>query len=68
MRDNHCALVNLMGICVEHDEYCIYFVRDGDTTCMYYASGKCCHALAICTSTMKDNRSQRELKHLLNGL
>ena len=75
MKDNHCALINLMGVCTEENESCFYFdataapigVTAYYPSCIYCIKGKCCHAVAICTSTMKDNRSQRELKHLLNG-
>ena len=74
MKNNNCALIHLMGICTLEDESCEYF-NAGDMrkqndypSCIYFMDGKCCHALAILASTMRDSKSSWELKHLLNGL
>jgi hypothetical protein len=65
--DNHCMLVNLMGICSGPDAGCEHY-RKGYTDCFYHCDGKCCHAGAIYKTDRKDRRSRETLKGLLDGV
>lgn len=64
---NHCILINSMGVCSGPDADCDHY-KHGYTDCAYHKDGRCCHAVAMMTSTKKDRRSRDSLAGLLNGI
>jgi hypothetical protein len=66
-KNNHCIIVSLMGICSNPDDSCTYF-KQGVEDCIFHCNLRCCHSVAMGTSTKVDRRSREELKHLLNGI
>ena len=64
---NHCILVNNMGICGGPDDKCDHF-KAGYTDCAYHKDSRCCHSIAMMTSTMKDRRSRENLAELMKGV
>jgi hypothetical protein len=64
---NHCILIGNMGICSSPDASCDHF-KAGYVDCAYHIDNRCCHAVAMMTSTRKDRRSRDSLAGLLNGI
>jgi len=63
-KDNHCILIDLMGVCSAPNADCTYY-KEGAEDCWYYCNHRCCHAVAIGSSTKRDRRSRERTKDYL---